>query len=481
MRRFLFWVVLLQTVATAAAAEKAIAADGVRGAGPSVYKEAYRPQFHYTVAKGWINDPIGLVYYQGEYHLFNDHNPFSCNFPGGRTEGEQSHWSHAVSPDLVHWKQLPLAVYPDSLGACWSGSGVVDWNNTAGLQEGDEKTLVLLYTSAGATFSQSLVYSNDRGRTWKKLPDNPVLKQLGPGNRDPKVFRHDATGKWVMVLYLGRREHFAILGSANLRQWERLSDFRFPGGHECPELFELPLDGRSGNTRWVIWEAGGRHMIGKFDGRKFVPESDVLLSEWGRNCYAGQTFNDAPDGRRVFIAWMARGTYPNMPFNQQMTFPREFSLRTTGEGIRLFAVPIDEIEKIRGKRHQWTDLALRPGDDPLASLDGQLWDIDAVIEPGDAATVELDIRGTTIRYDAGTATLSCLGKSVQRRKAAAPLRLRVLVDRTSIEVFVDGGRYVMSFCFVPDPGNRRLSLTASAGTAMLRSVSIWELKSIWNP
>jgi len=163
----------------------------------NVFKERYRPQFHYTTIKGWINDPIGLVYYKGEYHLFNDHNPFSCQFPGGLTDGEQSHWSHATSTDLVHWKHLPIAVKPDALGACWSGSGIVDWNNTAGFQTDKEKPLVLMYTSAGTTFSQSLVFSNDRGKTWKKYKENPVLKQIAKGNRDPKVFWHEPTGKWL--------------------------------------------------------------------------------------------------------------------------------------------------------------------------------------------------------------------------------------------------------------------------------------------
>ena len=167
-------------------------------------EERYRPQFHYTTAKGWINDPIGLVHYRGEYHIFNDHNPFSCRFPGGKTSGEQSHWSHAVSTDLVHWRRMPIAVTPDANGACWSGSGVVDWDNTAGFQTGKEPPLVLVYTSAGKTFGQSLVYSNDRGRTWVKHGGNPVLEQLAPGNRDPKVLWHEPTKKWVMVLYVRR-------------------------------------------------------------------------------------------------------------------------------------------------------------------------------------------------------------------------------------------------------------------------------------
>ena len=273
----------------------------------TTFKERYRPQFHYTTIKGWINDPIGLVFYEGEYHIFNDHNPFSCRFPGGRTDGEQSHWSHAISPDLVHWKHMPIAVYPDANGACWSGSGVVDWKNTAGFQTGNEPPLVLVYTSAGKTFGQSLVYSNDRGRTWKKYEGNPVLKQIAPSNRDPQVFRHEPTKKWVMVLYV-RRGIASCFTSDDLKKWTPTAEVPLAGFHECPDLFELPVDGDPESTWWVFWGADGRYLLGAFDGETFTPESGPHESNWGANCYAVQTWSDIPpsDGRRLQIAWMAR-------------------------------------------------------------------------------------------------------------------------------------------------------------------------------
>ena len=238
------------------------------------FTERYRPQFHYTMTKGWINDPIGLVYYKGEYHLFNDHNPFSTGFPGGKASGEQSHWSHAISRDLVHWKHLPLAVIPDKLGACWSGSGVIDWKNSAGFQSGDDKTIVLAYTSAGNVFGQSLAYSNDRGRTWKKYKGNPVIKQIAGNNRDPKVFWLAPTKKWVQVLYVKRGQaHFFT--SDDLKKWSEPVIVKLAGFHECPDLFEMAVDDDKKNMKWVLYDARFYYWIGSFDGKAFKPESSI--------------------------------------------------------------------------------------------------------------------------------------------------------------------------------------------------------------
>ena len=235
-----------------------------------------------------------------------------------------------------------------------------------------------------------------------------------------------------------------------------------------------------------MWEAGGRHQIGRFDGVTFTAESEVLPSEWGKNCYAGQTWNDAPDGRRLFIAWMAskgrradQPIYPGMPFDQQMTFPRELTLRTTPEGLRLFAQPVREIATLYKMKHGWADLELKPGENPLAKIEGELFDLETEFEPGHASVLTLDIRGTPVTYDARVHTLSCLGKSVELLPAAGRVTLRVLVDRTSIELFAQDGHYVMSFCFVADPASRKLTLAAQGSAIRLRALEVRELKSIW--
>jgi sucrose-6-phosphate hydrolase SacC (GH32 family) len=255
----------------------------------AVYNEKYRPQFHFTPRKFWTNDPNGLVYYKGEYHMFFQHNPFGINW-GNMT------WGHAVSKDLIHWRQLRNAIEPDELGTIYSGSAVVDWNNTAGFQTGKERVLVAFYTSAGKhapvrrPYTQSIAYSNDRGRTWAKYKNNPVVEHIRGSNRDPKVIWYEPTKTWITALYLDG-DDFTLLSSKNLKQWTRLHDVKLAESGECPDFFELPVDGNSENTRWVFWGADGTYLLGSFDGHKFTPESGPLESRVG-NHYAAQTYSD---------------------------------------------------------------------------------------------------------------------------------------------------------------------------------------------
>lgn len=437
-----------------------------------LYQETYRPQFHFTPLKNWTNDPNGLVYYAGEYHLFFQHNPSGIDW-GNMT------WGHAVSPDLVHWKQLEHAIHPDQLGTIFSGSAVVDQRNTTGSQTGSEKPIVCIYTSAGKPFTQSIAWSNDRGRTWTKYAKNPVLKHIVGGNRDPKVFWYEPTKKWIMALYLDKND-YALFESPNLKEWTKLCDVPLPGAGECPDFFPLGVDGDDNKTKWLFWGGNGTYRLGSFDGKTFKPETDSLRSLWGANDYAAQTYSDIPpkDGRRIQISWMNGGKYPDMPFNQQMSFPRELTLRTTAEGPRLHMLPVREIETIRGEKQSRTGLALKPGNNPLAGLKGELWDIEAEIALGQAKEVLLTVRGEPIRYDVKSGTLHCLGRSAPLQ-AAGPLKLRVLVDRTSIEIFASDGRYPLCSCFLPDPADQSLSLAVQGGQAVVRTLNVYGLKSAW--
>jgi len=441
----------------------------------NAFAERYRPQFHYTTVKGWINDPIGLVFYQGEYHIFNDHNPFSCGFPGGTTGGEQSHWSHAISPDLVHWKHMPIAVRPDANGACWSGSGVVDWKNTTGFQTGKEPPLVLAYTSAGSSFGQSLVYSNDRGRTWKKYEGNPVIKQIAGGNRDPQVFWHEPTNKWVMVLYVRKGSaHFFI--SDDLKKWTPASEVRLAGFHECPDLFELPVDGDEKNTKWVLYDARFQYWLGSFDGKTFKPEAGPQQGDYGKNFYAAQSWHNTKD-RRIQVAWMRGGKYPGMPFNQQMSFPCELTLRTAGGGIRLFRYPVREIEKLRAEQFKLTDTTLKPGENPLSDISGELFDIEMQIEPGDASEFGIRLHETAVTYAGGK--VSCLERSAPLAPVDGTVQLRVLVDRTSLEVFGNNGEISMTSQFLPKNLETGLELFTKGATVRIKSLKIHKLRSAW--
>ncbi|NQT17668.1 MAG: GH32 C-terminal domain-containing protein, partial [Planctomycetes bacterium] len=446
------------------------------------YGEPLRPQFHFTPARGWTNDPNGLMYYDGQYHLFFQHNPFGVNW-GNMT------WGHAVSPDMFHWRQLPDAIHQDALGTIFSGAGVVDQGNTAGWQTGDEKVLVAIYTSAGGTnaesqgepFTQSVAYSSDRGRTWRKFDGNPVLGHIAGRNRDPKVIYHEPTKRWVMALFLDGNE-FALFTSPDLKQWERTCDVAMPDTRECPDFFPLAVDGDSENVKWVFWGANGNYRIGRFDGQTFTPETDVLKSKWGQQWYAAQTYSDMPksDGRRIIIAWMAGGQYPGMPFNQQMSTPCVLSLRTTDQGIRLYRRPVEELAALHQEHFSFADAQLAPGKNPLSDLSGDLFDIHAEIALADAAEVGFSIRGNPITYSVKEKQLSAFGKTAPLAPVDGAIKLQIVVDRRSVEVFGNDGRVAMEFCFQPDAENKTVELFAREGSARIESLDVWKVKSVWS-
>ena len=431
------------------------------------YKEALRPQFHFTATKNWLNDPNGLVFYQGEYHLFFQHNPSGINW-GNMT------WGHAVSADLVHWKQLDHAIHPDKLGTIFSGSAVIDWNNTAGF---GKEAMVCIYTSAGKPFTQSIAYSTDRGRTWTKYDKNPVLKHIVAENRDPKVIWHEPTKRWVMALFLDKNE-YVFFASPDLKQWTELQRMTTPGCGECPDFFPMAVDGDRSKIKWVWTGANGRYLIGSFDGRKFTPDDlTPRQADWGRNYYAVQTYSDIPegDGRRIQIAWMNGGKYPGMPFNQQMSFPCEMKLKTFPEGLRICRAPVKEIEKLHGKEHKFSGL-LKPGENPLAGIEGDLFDIRAEFELGDASEFGLRIRGEEVRYVVKDKRLHALG-TAEVAPANGRVKLQVLVDRTSIETFANDGRVAMTSCCLPK--GKGLELFATGGTVKVVEMSVFEMKGAW--
>ena len=448
----------------------------------SLYHETYRPQFHFTAAKDWINDPNGLVYHDGEYHMFFQRTPGSL-YSGDKV------WGHAVSRNLIHWRQLSDAILSDNSGSIWSGSAVIDWNNTAGFQRGTEKTLVAIYTaaggmtaaSAGQPFTQRIAYSNDRGRTMTKYAGNPVLGPISSENRDPKVAWFAPTKSWVMALFITGSK-YALLTSPDLKKWTPLQELMFPPNvGECPDFFEMPIDGEEGQKRWVFTSASGQYFVGSFDGKEFKPETGPHRSDWGRNFYAVQTFSDIPasDGRRIQIAWMNDGRYPRMPFNQQMSFPCELRLRRTTEGLRIFKQPVREIEKLRRGKHNWSDVTLQAGDNPLSEIHGELFDISAQIETDKAEEVTWMIRGQPIRYTPSNHQLSCLDRSVDVNTDGKTLQFRILVDRTSLEVFVQGGERTLSSCFLPAYDDLSLALSTKGGTVVVKSMEVYELGSAW--
>ena len=454
-------------------------ADAIKGA-ENLYRESLRPQFHFSPRRGWNNDPNGLVFYKGEYHLFFQHNPYGWNWGN-------MHWGHAVSPDLVHWEELGDAIHPDGLGTIFSGSAVVDTANTAGFARGRERAIVCIYTAAGGTsrqsqgvpFSQCIAYSTDRGRTWTKYAKNPVLSHIIGGNRDPKVIWYAPESKWVMALFLDGNT-YALFDAPDLKSWRRLSDVVIPGAGECPEFFEIPVHGQKAETRWVFYGGNALYLIGRFDGQTFKPESGPLPLNLGNCFYASQTFNNIPaaDGRRILIPW-GQVSMPGMPFNQMMGFPVELTLRATDEGLRLCAYPVREIEKLWARKQAWKNAALKPGENPLAQARGNLFDIELELVPGAATEVGFHIRGLPVVYDVRKQELACGGRRSTLKLADGRLRLRLLVDRMSVDVFGNDGRCYMPLQFQPAPDHRALDLYAKGGEARITALQIHELNSAW--
>jgi len=452
-------------------------ADAIKGC-EDLYKEKYRPQFHFSSQRGWNNDSNGLVYYKGEYHLFYQHNPYGWKW-GNMT------WGHAVSKDLVHWTELADAIHPDKLGTIYSGSAVVDEHNTAGFQTGDEKVIVCVYTSAGGRnrlskgqpFTQSIAYSNDRGRTWTVYEGNPVLKHINKSNRDPKVIWHEPTQQWVMVLYLDDKR-MAFFTSKDLKSWESHSELKC--FHECPELFELPVDGNEKTKKWVLYGGSCDYFLGQFDGKRFTPDGKPIKFNYGNCFYASQTFNNVPpeDGRRIQIAWGRIG-HKAMPFNQMMDFPVELTLRTTDEGVRMFASPIREIALLHGKEHTWRNRVLKEGQNLLEGVTGDLFHIRAEFDVGNADRVGFVIRSVPVVYDVKAKQLECKGRKAPLEGKAGKIRLELLIDRMSIEIFANDGRIYMPIGAIPPDDNRTLEVFTKGGTAKATSLTVWELKSAW--
>jgi fructan beta-fructosidase len=444
--------------------------DSIRGA-DELYRERLRPQFHFTSRRGWNNDPNGLVFFEGEYHLFYQHNPYGWSWGN-------MHWGHAVSRDLVHWQELPIAIYPRQFGDwAFSGSAVVDWRNTSGFGTADRPPLVAAYTSTGR--GECIAFSLDRGRTWTDFERNPVVKHQG---RDPKLFWHEPTGRWVMAVYdeFEGGRLIAFYTSPDFVAWEFQS--RIDGFYECPDIFELPVDGDASKKKWVLTAASSEYMIGTFDGRRFVPETPKLPGHRGNAFYAAQTFSDIPvtDGRRIQVGWGQMAS-PGMPFNQTMCFPCELSLRSTPDGPRLAFQPVRELGKLHAKTHRIAPQPLKPGDNPLASIRGELFDVRAEFELGDAAAVGLRVRGTPVVFDANANELVCLNRRVRLKPDGGRVWLQILADQTSLEIFTADGLVYMPMAATANPDDRSLEVFATGGTASIRSLDVHELRSIWPP
>lgn len=435
-----------------------------------LYAEKYRPQFHFTARQwtvrqlnpgqqeeGWLNDPNGLIYLNGQYHLF--------------AQRWAKCWIHAVSEDLVHWTEVQPAFWDDHRfgSGVQSGGCVYDRDNISGLSHDGKHSPLIAFWSGFDNQSQCISYSLDEGKTWTKYAKNPIFTHR---ERDPKVFWCAPDKKWIMVLSGDGRYFF--LTSTNLLDWKELPE-SLPDCFECPDLFQLPLDGDLNRMKWVLVRGNGNYSVGEFNGTTFVPETGQLPCDQGPNFYATQSWGDitgAP-GRRVQIAWMRGGSYPDMPFNQQMTFPCDMTLHSTADGPRIYRKPAAEIAKLHGKSRVFERTTLNAGTVLPLDAPGDLFHIVAQVEIPEGAELTFHIRGAAVTLTDRTVAFNSKPASA----IGAIKSVEILVDRTSIETFVNGGEVSLSACFLP--ADDTLKVECTRGEATIRSMQVFPLESIW--
>lgn len=454
------------------------------------YNEIYRPQFHFTPQKNWHNDPNGLVFYKGNYNMFYQYNP------NGKMWGFM-HWGHTVSKDLVHWKHLPIALYPDENSkdsvncTAFSGSAIVDKNNLLGKQLGDESTLVAFYTSKNC--GQRIAYSTDKGENWKKFVGNPIIPfDENDDARDPKVLWHEQSQKWVMALYRktsveDKTKGISFYTSSNLIEWEWKSHIH--GFYECPDLVELQVTNRPDEKKWILFDGDGSYLIGDFDGEKFTPETGKLKSDFGKNYYATQTWSNIPeeDGRTIQIAWMRGGKFPDMPFNGQMTFPSELSLTKFNSGYKLIRKPIAEIESLHGKHYSWENKVLIPGinENKVKKVEGDCLHIIGEFDIKTSNNFGFMLRhhksnpGIEVLYNVKRGTLNVLGTTVPLMPIDNKIKLEILLDRTSVEIYANNGQVVVSNCFTPEKGAEDIVLFTNGGELGVIKLDVYKMESAW--
>jgi fructan beta-fructosidase len=490
--------VTLEGPSTAKALQRIYEADTIAGA-DNLYHERDRPQYHFTVKRGWSNDINGPIWYNGEYHLFWQSFPYGLIWNTGFMN-----WGHAVSKDLLHWQELDPALWPDSLGSPWSGTAVVDKNNDGGW---GKNALVLYYACFDRISEQEvqcIAYSTDGARTFQHYSGNPVLNtdwEVGSTNtRDPKVFWYAPAKTWVMVLF--EKDGMSFFNATDMRHWTRES--HFPGLWECPDFFELPVDGDNNNKKWVLHGGSSEYFIGSFDGKTFIPETPRLSYAEGRSdrrgelLYATQSFENMPDDRRVQIAW-GRIDHPGMPFTQMMLFPTEFRLKTTTQGIRLQARPIGEIAALHGTTRHVDATALTQANRGLATIPPGPLHIKMTFTLPHGNTLRLRYQGNTL-FELSSHDLAALASSANTPKATsentASLRtaaagpqtavpgsqigsLEILIDKTVAEIFLnDGERYIVKQ-LDSATNSKGLEFDGTDYGPSILSLDVYEMQSVW--
>jgi fructan beta-fructosidase len=499
-------------------------------------EELHRPKFHFTPSAHWMNDPNGMVYYEGEYHLFYQYYPEA-------TVWGPMHWGHAVSKDLVSWKHLPIALYPDSLGLIFSGSAVVDWNNTSGFGKNGKPPLVAIFTQhlmAGEKAGrhdfqyQSIAYSTDKGRTWTKYAGNPVIPNVEKIHdfRDPKVIWDEGLKQWIMVFAAGN--HVKFWASPDLKKWVHLSDFgKEYGSHggvwECPDLFPITFKDAASSKeqkKWVLISSmnpgapnggsGTQYFVGDFDGKNFKLDPDfkknvengkAVWLDYGRDNYAGVTWSDVPksDGRRLFMGWMSNWDYativPTQKWRSATTLPRALFLRKTSEGLRIFSQPVRELEKLRDKsffiENQEVVSDFEVSKQWKISSSTIEMDLEIEYAMGDKTEFSVVLSNAKneefrVGFDADkneffsdrtksggpvfSSKFATKRDTAPRKKISNSVRIHLFFDVASCELFADDGETCMTDIFFPSEDFTNITLSARNGQVKIKSGRFYSLK-----
>lgn len=468
------------------------------------YELKFRPQFHFSAADGWLGDPNGMIRYNGLYHVF--------------------WWGHAISEDLVHWTELPYPMTGDNGSFLYfSGSVVVDKENSSGFAQGDQPPMIAIYTmhdQFADNEAQGLSISQDY-TTFVYYDQNPVLDAEQSVFRDPTVFFHEPTDRWIMVVTLSEERKVSLYASRNLKQWEHLSDFGPMGAQlqvwEVPDLVELPLDSDPTRTKWVLFCGMGpnrvQYFVGDFDGTRFTPdeaslgEQDANWLDYGPDYYAARTYRDYDqvEQRTVMLAWMGNWEYANKvrtPWGKgTLALPREIMLRSTSDGTKIVQKPIPALEQLRQNEVQLGELELK-GVRPLTEFTPphNIYEIDVTFEISDPET-RFGLRlakngdlGISVGYDSHTASLFIDRSQPENgdfsadfpKFVTAPLapvdgaiRLHLFVDQSSVEVFANDGNVTMTALYFPEPDSTGIDVFSEGGSTTMKHFAAWELESIW--
>jgi fructan beta-fructosidase len=472
-----------------------------------LYKENYRPKYHFSPAKNWMNDPNGLVYSNGLYHIFFQHNPF------GNEWGHMS-WGHATSKDLVHWKELPVAIAEENGVMIFSGSAVIDKENSTGFStNADKKSLVAIYTAHTETLqTQALAFSNDDGITWKKYAGNPVLDLHKKDFRDPNVFWYETGKKWIMAVSQPIEHEISFYASTNLKEWKLLSNFGpagdLSGVWECPDLMQVPITGEPGKTKWVLFTSQNstmQYFVGEFDGTQFLedkPGIKIHKQDYGTDYYAAVTYHNSPDKQPISIGWVNNWEYansiPTKPWKSAMSLPRKLSLKKQGEDWVLIQQPVIALEKLRSTKVNILnrtvskkgsleqkgncfelELDMIPSKNSMGGVriavgNGRYFEIgyDASLEQ-----LFIDRTNTNRSFNPKYATIN--KKAAELKTVNGKISLHIFFDESIVEIYTADGSVVFTAQVFPEKSENGLEFFSNGSEIKFENIRYWKMNSSW--